>query len=91
MTATHQNLIGNNEKSITIEYAADTKKEIVFAKVRIPAPLGPIKKSGKKPNPSLAEWSTMTKGNQLLMTQAQLEDFRKSNLVIISNLHLLLL
>ena len=81
MTATHQNLIGNNEKSITFEYAADTKKETVFAKVRIPAPLGPVNKSEKKPNPSLAEWSTMTKGNQLLMTQAQLEDFRKSNLV----------
>ena len=78
MTATHQNLIGNNEKSITIDYAADTKKEIVFAKVRIPAPLGPVKRTGKKPNLSLSEWNSMTKGNQLLMTQAQLEDFRKS-------------
>ena len=77
MTATHQNLIGNNENSITFDYAADTKKAIVFAKVRIPAPLDPVKNYWKKPNSGLAQLSTMMKGNQLLMTQAQLDDFRK--------------
>ena len=67
MTATHQQLIGNDANSLTLSYPPEKKKEPVFAKIKIPAPLKPV------PGLKLPAWKS--ESNPSLMTQAQLEDF----------------